>query len=189
MGGNSERSSGETIDLTRRGNSNVLARISIIPVLAVPRKTNRRFVALLNQGLWGHALVLLAHLVRNVLLHAVRSHNHVGLQRLLARGVKEQMGEALCIDIIHCVAVDDSREWLRTLLDCDVDPGIKYSDSWTISSRTTAAGRANVVQIPVLARHDVDDVNVLDKTGKWPLSIAARNGHKEVVELLLGYAD
>jgi len=150
-------------------------------------KTNRRFVALLNQGLWDRALVLPAHLARNVLLHAVRSHNRAGLQRLLARGVKEQMGEALWIDIIHRVAVDESGEWLRVLLDCGVDPGIKYSDSWTILSRAAAAGCVNVVQI-LVARNDID-VNVLDKTGKGPLSLAARNGHKEVVELLLGHAD
>jgi len=51
-------------------------------------------------GLRDHALVQPVHLVRNVLLHAVRSHRRVGLQRFLPRGVKEQMGEVLWIDMI-----------------------------------------------------------------------------------------
>lgn len=150
-------------------------------------KTNRRFIALLNQDLWDRVLALPAPMAWNALLHAIRSHNRVGLQRLLARGVNDQIGEALWIDIIHRVAVDESGEYLRTLLDCGVDPNIKYSDSLTILSRAAAAGCVSVVQI-LIARNGID-VNVLDKTGKGPLSLAAQNGHKEVVELLLAHAD
>ena len=150
-------------------------------------KTNRRFVALLNQGLWDRVLVLPAPVARDVLLHAVRSHNRVKLQRLLARGIKDQVGETFWIDIIHRVAVDESGEWLRILLDCGVDPDIKYSDSSTILSRAATAGCVNVIRI-LIARNGID-VNVSDRTGRGPLSLAAWNGHKEVVGLLLGHAD
>jgi len=56
-----------------------------------------------------------------------------------------------------------------------------------ILSRAAAAGCVNVVQIFV-ARNDID-VNVLDDTGKGPFSLAAKKGHKEVVEPLLGHTD
>jgi len=97
------------------------------------------------------------------------------------------MGEALWIDIIHRVAVGERGEWLRIWLDSNADPGTKHPDSWTILSRAAAASSVNVVQIFV-ARNNID-VNVIDKTRKGPFSSAARNRHKEVVELLLGYAD
>jgi len=84
-------------------------------------------------------------------------------------------------------AVEERGEWLRILLDCGVDPCIKYSYSWMILSRAAAAGCVNVVQI-LVARNDID-VNVLEKTGKGPFGLAARNRHKEVVELLLGPTD
>jgi len=105
-------------------------------------------------GLWDHTWVRPAHLVRNVLLHAVRSHKRVGIQRILPHGVKEQMGEVLWIDMIRGVAVDERGEWLRILLDCGVDPGMKYSDSWTIWSRAAGAGCVNVVQT-LVARNDI----------------------------------
>jgi len=54
-------------------------------------------------------------------------------------------------------------------------------------SRAAAAGCVNVVQI-LVARNDIK-VKVIDNTGKGPSSLAAKNGHKEVVELLLGHTD
>ncbi|KAG0136834.1 ankyrin repeat-containing domain protein [Tuber indicum] len=150
-------------------------------------KTNRRFAALLNQDLWDRALSLPAPIAWDVLLHAVCSHNRVGLQRLLVGGIKDQIGETFWIKIIHRVAADESGEYLNTLLDCGVDPSVRYSDSRTILSHAAEAGCVSVVQT-LIARNDVD-VNVQDETGKGPLSLATRGGHKEVVELLLGHTD
>ncbi|PWW73768.1 ankyrin, partial [Tuber magnatum] len=150
-------------------------------------KTNYRFAALLNQDLWGRVLALSMFRARNVLLHVVSSHNRVGLQRLLAGGIKDHIGEKFWIEVIHRVAADESGKCLSTLLDCGVDPNTRYSDCRTILSHAAEAGCVNVVQT-LITRNDVD-VNVLDRAGKGPLSLAARSGHKEVVELLLGHKD
>jgi len=53
--------------------------------------------------------------------------------------------------------------------------------------RAGSACYVNVVQI-LVSRNDTD-VNVLDNTRKRPLSLAARNGHKEVVQPLLGHTE
>ncbi|KAG0634405.1 ankyrin repeat-containing domain protein [Tuber brumale] len=150
-------------------------------------KTNHRFTALLNQDLWDRVLSLLAPIAYNVLLHAVSTHNRVGLQGLLAGGIEDQIGETLWIKVIHHVATDESGEYLSTLLGCGVDPSIRYSDSRTILSHAAEAGCVNVVRA-LLARNDAD-VNVPDEIGRGPLSLAALGGHKEVVELLLGHRD
>ncbi|CUS07829.1 unnamed protein product [Tuber aestivum] len=150
-------------------------------------KTNYRFAALLNQDLWDRVLALSVFRARYVLLHAVNSHNRVGLQRLLAGGIKDQVGERFWIEVIHRVAADESGKCLRTLLDCGVDPNTRYSDSRTILSHAAEAGCVNVVQT-LIARNEVD-VNVLDNTGRGPLSLAAAGGHNEVAELLLAHAD
>jgi len=56
-----------------------------------------------------------------------------------------------------------------------------------ILSRAGAAGCVNVVHILVAGNYI--DGKVLDNTRKRPFSIAAKNGHKEVVEPLLGHTD